>query len=77
MGTAPVPVVIRFRRADRIKPGAVLVEDFCDASGAPLVNAGTILNQELISRLNTLQDNKGQKVRLWVGQRELTRIRER
>ena len=66
---------IRYRRADRIKPGAVLVEDFCDAEGVALVNAGTVLNQEIIARLNAMQDDKGEKVRLWVGQRELTRTR--
>ena len=66
---------IRFRRADRIKPGAVLVEDFCDAAGAALVNAGTVLNEKILARLNLMHDDKGEKVRLWVGQRELTRIR--
>lgn len=60
---------VRYKRADRIKPGSILVEDFCDGDGNVLINAGAVLNANIIARLIAMNDGRGEKVRLWVGQR--------
>jgi hypothetical protein len=61
---------IRLKQADRVKPGSVLVEDFCDAAGVPLLNAGTVLSEKILQRIIALNNGKGAQAKLWVGQRE-------
>lgn len=64
---APRVRLIRYKRADRIKPGAILVEDFCDANGVVLLNAGVILNERMIAQLRNIKTESGEPPRLWVG----------
>jgi two-component system, chemotaxis family, chemotaxis protein CheY len=59
---------IRNKQPSRIKPGTILVEDFCDKDGLVLIAAGTILSAKIIERLKAMQQNNDE-LRLWVGQR--------
>ncbi len=61
---------IRLKQADRVKPGSVLVEDFCDDAGVPLINAGTVLSEKILQRVIAMDGGKGAQAKLWVGQRE-------
>jgi len=63
----PKVKLIRYKRADRIKPGAILVEDFCDANGVVLLNAGVILSERMIAQLQSIKTEDGEPPRLWVG----------
>ena len=60
---------IRLKQADRVKPGWVLVEDFCDDAGVPLINAGTVLSEKILQRVMQMNGGKGAQAKLWVGQR--------
>lgn len=64
---APSIRLIRFKRADRIEAGAVLVEDFCDADGAVLLNAGVVLSEKMLKQLRGMKTENGEPPRLWVG----------
>lgn len=59
--------LIRHKRVDRILPGAILVEDFCDADGAVLLSAGLVLNENILRRLRDYKTANGGILRLWVG----------
>lgn len=71
---APVPAhaaaeirMVRYRRADRIRPGDILVEDFCDDQGNVLLAAGLVLNDKVLARLTGVKTESGDPPRLWVG----------
>ncbi len=63
---------IRHKTADRIKPGAILIEDYRDGNGVVLLNAGTILSEKILTRLQAITTETGARPRLWVGRQHPT-----
>jgi CheY-like chemotaxis protein len=58
---------IRHKALGAIQVGQILVEDFIDDEGVVLLVAGTVVTEKILTRLRTIDEQRSEKLKLWVG----------